>query len=243
MLAINEKYESNNLKIIQFPAPMIPAAQPQKEKYVDKEIHIPVQPIRELEYIQKAKIYFLNKPERFKGQNIRDYTIFVLGINLARRCGDLLHLRIHNVLDTENNIKSNIIIQEQKTGKIANLIITPVIKEALEMYFPTLGDINMFDPLFPSRNKDQDGNKKPMTLKNFYYKMQGLKAELEIVDPLGTHSLRKTWAYLALKNNKDDAHIVSKISKALNHSNIETTFRYLGIEQEELDALFIDNQL
>ena len=202
-----------------------------------------VQPLKTEEDVQAAKAYFLNKPERYENQNIRDYAIFVCGINIARRGGDLLKLKVSDVLNEDSSLKNHITIKEQKTGKISTMKMVPVIEDALLIYLSTLDDLNLNDPLFPSRKKDKHGNKKPMTIQNYYYKMQGLKAELKLECPIGTHTMRKTWGYHALRNNKDDSNILANISKVYNHSNIETTFRYLGIEQEEIDATFLNNQL
>lgn len=48
----------------------------------------------------------------------------------------------------------------------------------------------------------------------------------------GTHSLRKTWGYVArVIHYKDLPQIIEK----LGHSNQERTKRYIGTTQEEID--------
>ena len=64
-----------------------------------------VEPIRNKKQIDAMKKYL-------KGQNMRDYLLFVLGINSGLRISDLLKLKVEEVLD-----RDRISIREQKTGK------------------------------------------------------------------------------------------------------------------------------
>jgi integrase len=51
----------------------------------------------------------------------------------------------------------------------------------------------------------------------------------------GSHTLRKTWAYIQYTVfGADLAHI----SDQLNHSDLKTTYRYLGIMPQHIQALY-----
>jgi len=238
MYSAQKKIEYISDNIIHFPTDPI-----EVRPYTNAKIKPAAQPLRTKEQIQQAKEYFLNKESRYKDMNIRDYTILVLGLNLAKRGNDLVNLRMSDVIDKDGNIKDFIIIREHKNGKIARIPMTPAIREALELYLPTLKGISLDDPLFSSRKRDEYGNKKPMTVKNLYHKMQEIKNKLNISESIGTHTLRKTWATQVFLGNPNDSNVMAMLSKALNHSNIEDTFRYIGITQNNLNNLFINNQL
>ncbi|GMA66225.1 hypothetical protein GCM10025859_67000 [Alicyclobacillus fastidiosus] len=56
-----------------------------------------------------------------------------------------------------------------------------------------------------------------------------------IKDRIGTHTLRKTFAYHAYKQGKD----ITLIQKLLNHSAPSVTLRYIGITQDEMDDVYL----
>jgi integrase len=51
----------------------------------------------------------------------------------------------------------------------------------------------------------------------------------------GSHTLRKTWAFLQYTVFNTDLSI---ISDQLNHSSMKTTYRYLGIMPDHIKALY-----
>ncbi|MFD1676865.1 tyrosine-type recombinase/integrase [Alicyclobacillus fodiniaquatilis] len=52
-----------------------------------------------------------------------------------------------------------------------------------------------------------------------------------IKERIGTHTLRKTFAYHAYKQGQD----ITLIQKLLNHSAPSVTLRYIGITQDQMD--------
>ncbi len=71
------------------------------------------QPIKDVKNIEAMKDYFLNIQH-----NLRNYTLFCVGINTALRIGDLLNLKWENVYDfKKDKYLQHITIKEQKTGK------------------------------------------------------------------------------------------------------------------------------
>jgi integrase len=192
------------------------------------------------EQIAQAKQYFLNKPERFKGQNIRDYTMFIFSLNTAFRGGDVIHLRWGNMIDKNYNILSECCIREQKTKKDATTPITQSMKEALIMYMNSFGieNINLKNPIFPSRNRDKYGNQKPLDLSNYWRKYQGLREELKIDFPMGTHTPRRTFGAIHYEIDPTDSTL-SFLKRKYNHSSESITNRYIGNQKKQDDSRII----
>ena len=90
-----------------------------------------VEPIKATKDINKVKQYLLGK------DNKRDYCIFVVGINVGLRAGDLLSLKIGDVTDG-TSIFDDVTIKEQKTGKIKTFTLNKSAKEAITAYLKDL---------------------------------------------------------------------------------------------------------
>ncbi|MEK5061878.1 tyrosine-type recombinase/integrase, partial [Paenibacillus sp. FSL H7-0326] len=89
-----------------------------------------VEPIRD-----KKKIEAMKKV--LKGSNMRDYCLFVLGINSGLRISDILNLRIDDVVDVNRKLKERIIIKEKKTGKPKDFPINESTGKAIREYLDT----------------------------------------------------------------------------------------------------------
>jgi site-specific recombinase XerD len=88
-------------------------------------------------------------------------------------------------------------------------------------------------PLVLSRNK-LDGKAKPLSRHRLWRVISEAARRLGIKGPIGTHSLRKTFAYQAW----DDGERVDVIQKEFGHASVETTHRYACIPDERQDALY-----
>lgn len=179
-----------------------------------------VEPIRDKKKIESMKKYL-------KGQNIRDYLLFTLGINSGLRISDLLKLKVEEVKD-----KDRISIREQKTGKAKDFPLSETSKKAISEYVKARGLAK--GPLFVSRK----GNK-PITRIQAYRILSCAASHVGITDAIGTHTLRKTFGYHAYQNGVD----ITRIQKLLNHSAPSITLAYIGITKEELDNVYISLNL
>jgi len=174
-----------------------------------------VEPIKNTRDINKIKQYLYGK------ENKRDYCIFVVGINVGLRAGDLLSLKINDVTDG-TTIFDTVIIKEQKTGKIRNFALNKNAKEAIQLYINSLADYNFNDYLFKSRKGGHLG------VRPLHHIIKTLTTDLGIKGNFGTHTLRKTMAYHRYINNVP----LETLQKLLNHSSSAITLRYIGITKE-----------
>lgn len=179
-----------------------------------------VEPIRNKKQIDALKKYL-------RGQNFRDYLLFVLGINSGLRISDLLKLNVVDVLD-----KDRISIREQKTGKAKDFPLSDACKKAINEYLKSTGLKSGW--LFASRKGDQ-----PITRVQAYRILNEAAERVGIKEAVGTHTLRKTFGYHAYQSGVD----ITRIQKLLNHSAPSVTLAYIGITKEELDNVYISLNL
>lgn len=215
----------------------------------DVRPHESVQPIKDVNDIQAAKEYFLNQTPRFQANatNLRNYMMFVLSINNGTRISDMLSLRIGDVLYEDGAIKDEVFIREMKTGKTRYVFLGEGCKQAVEMYLAALPHYDADDYLFSSRKKDKNGMSKPISRTQAWKIIssmgEAISADRQEKLHLGTHSMRKTFGYQKIKQNPNDQMIVAQISEMYNHSNMNTTYRYLGMDVESKRALAMTNEL
>lgn len=174
-----------------------------------------VEPIKSTKDINKIKQYLFGK------ENKRDYCIFVVGINVGLRAGDLLSLKINDVTDGKI-IFDEVTVKEQKTGKIKTFALNKSAKEAIQCYLNTFGEYNLDDYLFGSRKGGSLG------VRPLHRIIKSTLMDLGIKGNYGTHTLRKTMAYHRYINNVP----IETLQKMLNHSSSAITLRYIGITQK-----------
>jgi integrase len=171
-----------------------------------------VEPIREPEQIRQMKEVLLH-------QSYRDYFLFVFGINSGLRISDILPLRVMDVKYT-NQLR----IREQKTGKIRKVQMPSTLQSEIEKYSSRLADS---DHLFPSRK----GNK-PISRIQAWKLMNDAARVVGIEGPIGTHTLRKTFGYHFYQRTKD----IAMLQQIFGHSSPSVTLRYIGINDDMINA-------
>ena len=184
-----------------------------------------VEPIRSKEKILAMKKVLLGKP--------RDYLLFVMGINSGLRISDLLKIRVKDVLDNRGKLRSFLELRESKSGKSKRFPFSKNVQRALRDYLKDY-EGSPDDFLFKSRK----GNRAITPQHGWHILSQAAKT-VGIKDRVGTHTLRKTFAYHAYKKGTD----LSLLQNLLNHSSPSVTLRYIGITQDQMDRVVVELNL
>lgn len=169
-----------------------------------------VQPIRDKEHIDMIANYL-------KHWNVRNYMLFIVGINIGLRVSDILTLKKKDITGT------HVALREKKTKKQKWVKINPFLKRELYAYTK---DMDLNDYLFPSRN----GMNQPIS-RTTAYRILRQAADHVRLKNIGTHTMRKTFGYHFYNKTKD----VAILQEIFNHSDPNITKRYIGINQDTMD--------
>lgn len=177
-----------------------------------------VQPIRDTDIIDQFK-------EETKKRSHRDYIMATIGFNTGLRISDIVPLKVKDVKG-----KSHITIYEKKTGKRKRFIINHIQQDISE--YIKEEKLQDEDYLFKSRNRDENGNQRPISTTQAYRRLKAVAKDLGI-EEFGTHSLRKSFSYHYYHNGGPNA--IAYLMNILNHSSEAITLKYIGITEDLID--------
>ena len=181
-----------------------------------------VDAIRDLRAIDNIK--------RMTVSNPRNHLLFILGVNNGIRITDLLNLKWEQFADKQ---KGDIVqIKEQKTGKKNYIAINGAVAKALRLYREKLQpEADCY--LFQSRK----GKNKPLTITQVsrlvksWCKLAGLSGRY------GSRTLRKTFGYVQRVHHGVGFDV---LAKRYNHSSPRVTMVYLGIMDDEVKDILMN---
>ena len=185
------------------------------------------QPIREKEDLQLFINYYKDvKPHP------RNHSLLVLGLHTALRISDILLLKWDDIYDFEKDcFRNHIYLKEMKTGKKTMIAINSHVKSALTHYMETRITLPT-DYIF---TKTTDFSK-PLNRTQAYRIVCRAATKALHTEHISCHSLRKTFGYHAWKQGIQPVLLMD----IFNHSSYEVTKKYLGIEQDEKDDVFLN---
>lgn len=172
-----------------------------------------VEPIKSKNDLKKIK-------KALKTSNRRDYLLFLFGINTGLRVSDILALDIKDVKG-----RDFVILKEKKTRKIKQIFLNRKLKKAIRKF---VSDCDESSPLFLTKfGNRMDRIQAYRIIKNAY---KQINPQINV----GTHTMRKTFAYHHYKRFKN----IAILQKILNHSSPTITLKYIGIEQDEINQFY-----
>lgn len=188
-------------------------------------------PIKSKKMLEQFKDYYVTiKP------NPRNYTMIIMGLNTAFRIGDLLLLQWNDVYnEAKKEFREHICITEQKTQKERIVAINQTERQALAQYYNICKPHSQTDYIFQSRK--QKGS--ALSRYQAYRIIKEAAQNTGLEGHIGCHSLRKTFGYHAWKQGTQPAMLMN----LYNHSSYQVTQRYLGIEQDERDSVYLHIEL
>nr|WP_289063000.1 tyrosine-type recombinase/integrase [uncultured Anaerostipes sp.] len=187
-------------------------------------------PIKNTEDIKRLKDYFLLRNQ------YRNYAMVTVALNTSLRIGDLLGLTWGDVYNSKTErYREHIILTEQKTGKRNTIALNKEAIQSLRQLQNTLPPPSPGEYIFKSRV----GVNQPIVRSYAFRIIKQAVSDLNLEGTISCHSLRKTFGYHAWKRGVPPALIMS----IYNHSSIEITKRYLSIDQDDKDEVFLKMNL
>lgn len=187
------------------------------------------------------------------------YLVFNFGLLLGRRVSDTLSFKWSDFFYENGRMKDEIEIKEQKTGKVTRPYVCGACKEAIKLYLDKTGVDPMEsynDFIITTKQKSELlENKEEYSDKEYeelmwkatqsqasaYRKQFKLAADAcGIQYPVSTHSTRKTFGYFSVKLHPYDVTTIDKLQGIFQHSDRNTTLRYIGIAREDEIKLYND---
>lgn len=184
------------------------------------------QPIKTHLQIEQLKNYYFKE-----NPNLRNYALICLGMNSALRISDLLELKWKDVYDfNTEHFLTHIQIQEGKTKKQTRIALNQNAIQALQTYkkSPVPSEPDNF--LFPGKKNDTH-----LCRSQAFRIIKKAGQQLHFETDISCHSLRKTFGYHAWKSGIPPAVLM----EIYNHSSYQITKRYLGINQDDKDGVFL----
>lgn len=174
-------------------------------------------------YIEFEKAIYKGQNLIKSGENPNFGLLIICGINLGLRIGDLLKL------DWEQLKKDEFTIVEKKTGKQRTITVNDNIKSHLNHFKGSISYIMGGQPFMSQKNTTYSIQQVNRLMKQYF---KGKR--------ISSHSLRKSFGRRVWNVNGKSDESLLYLSEILNHSNTNTTRRYLGIRDEEITNIYMN---
>lgn len=154
--------------------------------------------------------------------NERAATVLTLEANLGLRVGDVLRLRLNDIIRDGNRYRLDIV--EEKTGKARTFTVPHEVYSFLCDYALR-------------HNIPRTAHLFSVTERAIQKQLQKATTNLGL-NRVSTHSFRKFFATRIYQSN---GHNVVLVQKILQHSTAAVTTRYIGIQQKDIEDALTKN--
>lgn len=157
--------------------------------------------------------------------------MIVVGCYTGLRIGDILNLRWHQIYN-----QSILEISEQKTGKDRTITINKSMKSLVSKYNNLIKPVTLNEYVFTNRL-----DSKLLTIQYINRELKKIFAKYKIKVKNGSsHTLRKTFALRAFEQSNSSEQSLIVLSHIFNHSNVMVTRRYIGLEGEKIENIYLN---
>jgi integrase len=168
---------------------------------------------------------------------LRDRALFLLGIYTGFRITELLSLRLQDVSQHQQVLPRITVPRRHMKGKVASRSVPlhPLAQLALAAWIdhmPCHGVVTPESYVFRSR----EGGNKPISRMHAHRLLREAFDSCEMTGPLGTHSMRKTFAKRVHQRLGND---LAKTKEALGQKSITATMHYMSFLHEEIDQAIL----
>lgn len=183
---------------------------------------IKVEPIKKVKDIQTIK--------KLLAGNLRNLTLFIIGINTNLRASDLVKIKVGDVMYLGPG--ESFEIREQKTKKPRRVTLNNACIRVVYNYLKER-PLRKDEPLFLS------GKGGRLTVQSVHRLAKDWCRSINLNGNYGSHTLRKTWGYHQRVTYGVD---LPRLMVCFNHTTQRQTLDYLCIQPEEIKDVY-ENEL
>lgn len=170
----------------------------------------------------------------------RNKMLFIIGINVGLRASDLRELTwdffFEEKSDGSIEFRKSYSLQPKKTRKkkkFVRLYFNETTKTIINEYIEKYPIENIKGYVFESRKGDD-----PISVRSIWRIIKSTAKEAGIKQNIGSHSLRKSWAFHCWRNAEDKNKALIVLQNCFNHSSSITTAKYIGIMDDEIEEMY-----
>lgn len=157
----------------------------------------------------------------------RTFLLWEVGIRMGMRISDMLELRVGDLRGQQRYTYLPIKQRHKRGARPITLPVEGALRKILAKRCEGMDDRDL---LFASIQKTKGGNVKAISRQQALKDMKWAGRLCGLKDPIGCHTMRKTFGYQHYQRDHD----VAALQKWFYHSTPETTLIYIGIAEDNL---------